>query len=148
MWPRPGATGRGLPKAMETPVADVLIDRLRDRFQIEIGGRWQLMPGKHESWRQWAFDPFFGLTRIGQELGPNPRAKLPQDGPELRFLLDSVEDGIDEATKLRKTRWISRVFWLRFGCRLLGLDIGFGLYWRKNAADKFPSPIPAQESAQ
>jgi hypothetical protein len=112
-------------------------DRFRDRFQIEIGGRWQLMPGRNESWRQWAFDPFFGVTRIGQEISPNPRRHLPDDGPDLRFMLDERDDGIDEATGLRKRTWISRIFWLRFGCRVLGLDLGFGVYLRRRADDKF-----------
>jgi hypothetical protein len=105
-------------------------DRLRDRLQFEIGGRWQMVPGRRESWRQWFFDPFFGLTRIGQRIYHPLRGALPE-GPEMRFLFDILDDGIDDATKLKKSIYISRVFWLRGGCRFLGLDIGFGIYFRR-----------------
>lgn len=104
-------------------------DSIKNRFQIEIGGRWQLMPAENMTWRQWAFDPFAGLTVPGQIL-KDPRMQL----PKIRHWVEQINDGIDAETGLRKYHWTSRAFWLRFGVRLFGLDVGFAVAWRKKVA--------------
>lgn len=105
------------------------MDRWWYRFQLEIGGRWQLLPDRNTSWRQWFFSPYWGLTLVGQRLD-KPRQQLPE-GVIGKGGLDSDDNGIDPVTNILITRWISRCFWLRAGCRLLGLDIGIGLFYRK-----------------
>jgi hypothetical protein len=116
-------------------------DRFRDRFNIQLGVWWQLMPAKDDTWLQWLFSPSFGVTRMGQVFQPfsNARQQLPE-GPSLACLVDSVEDGIDPATGLKRWWFVSRVFWVRGALRVLGLDVGFGLYLRKRY-----EPRPAKE---
>lgn len=109
-------------------------DRWQDRFQFEIGVSWTLVPRRGNTWRQWLFDPEWGLTVVGQKFLPmtNGRTQLP-DGFEIKTMVDTVDDGkgIDPATNLKNWWFISRVFWLRGSIRILGLDVGAGIYWRK-----------------
>jgi hypothetical protein len=103
-------------------------DPITNRFQVEIGGGWQLLPSDGVTWREWAFDPFFGLTLPGQIL-KNPRTQV----PKIQHWVDEIGEGRDPKTGMKNFHWVSRAFWLRFGIRVLGLDIGFSAAWRKKA---------------
>lgn len=96
------------------------------RFQAGFGANWYLLPTKGMSWREWVFDPFFGVTRIGQAIA-NPRAQL----PDIQWFVDEVGEGRDPETGMKNWHWISRCFWLRFGVRVLGVDIGFSMWYRR-----------------
>jgi hypothetical protein len=86
------------------------------RFQVEIGGRWQLFPSSDITWKQWLFDPFFNLVWPGKII--NPRADLP-DG--------SLFGGFEIAAN---NEYKSLVYWLGTGIRVLGLDLGIGIFIR------------------
>lgn len=86
------------------------------RIQIEIGGRWQLVPDRNTTWRQWIFDPFCGAIWPGKTI--KGRSELP-DGEGFGGL---------EITSNNEFR--SLVWWFRCGVRLLGLDIGMGIFVR------------------
>jgi hypothetical protein len=109
-------------------------DRIRDRFNIQLGLQWQLMPAKEDSWLQWAFSPSFGVTRMGQKFTPFSGARrfLPE-GPSLHTMVDEADDGMgkDPATGLKNWWFVSRIFWVHGALRVLGLDLGFGVYLRK-----------------
>ena len=82
------------------------------RFQFEIGGRWQLFPAEM-TWRKWAFDPEFGVTRVGQEI--TSRHRLPD--PFHRFV------------EVEGSRFLSKVLWVHGALRVLGLDVGVALFF-------------------
>lgn len=105
-------------------------DRIRDRFQIEIGIRFDLVPQSRDSWLQWAFSPSFGLTRVGQVLEPG---RIRQQVPEgtLQVSVDCEDLDRDPETNLMRSRWTSRCFWLRGAIRILGVDLGAGIFWRR-----------------
>lgn len=86
------------------------------RFQIEIGGRWQAVPDRNTTFRQWLFDPFCGYTYPGKII--KDRQELP-DG--------EVFGGLEI---LGNNEYRALVWWLRFGIRVLGLDIGAGVFIR------------------
>lgn len=86
------------------------------RFQIEIGGRWQAVPDRNTTILQWIFDPFCGFTYPGKII--KGRQEVPD---EERF------GGLEI---LGNNQYRALVWWLRFGIRLLGLDVGFGVFVR------------------
>lgn len=95
-----------------------------ERFQIEIGIRWQLFPGKDLTWKQWLFDPVWGITFPGEEI--TTRTQLPE----------STSWGVDSKSveeNGEKKKYISLVFWLHGAIRILGLDLGAGIFWRQNS---------------
>lgn len=97
-------------------------DPFWQRFQIEFGLGWTLMPNDtvNSSWRRHLFDPWFNLVFVGDILG-NPRKHLPKFGAGF------VEEHTNDPLKT----WSSRCFWLGTGIRLLGLEVGFGVFYRK-----------------
>lgn len=105
-------------------------DPLYQRLQLEFGLNFRLLPSDDApTWRKWAFDPFFGVTLIGQQM-INPRAALPKLG---QGFVDELP--MQPLNGMKQWNWVSRCFWLRFGCRILGIDIGFGLFYRKRIED-------------
>lgn len=98
------------------------------RVQVEIGGRWQLVPGRSDTWREWAFDPFFGYTYPGKII--KGRQELP-DGETFGGL-----------EILGNNQYRALVWWLRFGIRVFGLDVGLGIFVRSQASvDKLLSSV-------
>jgi hypothetical protein len=106
-----------------------MTDPISQRLQFEMGIRFDLMPPAGCGWKKWVFDPFFGLTLPGQVL-TNPRNQV----PKIQHWVDG-EDITEPGDQLKRWRWTSRAFWLRAGCRLLGVDIGFALAWRRKIDD-------------
>ena len=99
-------------------------DKWYYRVQLQIGVRFDLTP-PGISWKEWAFDPFIGLTLPNQILN-NPRSQL----PKIQHWVDEVGEGRD-ANNMKIYKWVSRALWFRAGVRILGLDIGLGIAWRK-----------------
>lgn len=96
------------------------------RLQIEFGISFKLFPNRDLTWRQWAFDPNGGITYPGQAI--DRRWQLPES---TSWEVDTTMITYDE----RKTkRFYSRVLWIHGAIRVLGIDVGAGLYFR-------PSPI-------
>ncbi len=93
--------------------------RWYQRFQIEIGGRWQAVPDSHTTWRQWFFSPFFRFTYPGK--CPVTRADFP-DFPD--FSLHGSVSFRDD------NRMESLIYWATGAVRILGLDIGVGVFYR------------------
>lgn len=93
-----------------------------ERFQFEIGGQWQLVKSRDMTWREWLFSPSFGMTRIGQEI--TTRYQLPES---TQYGVDtlSVGEGTDR-------KYYSNVFWIHGAIRILGLDIGLSIFWRRS----------------
>lgn len=106
-----------------------MTDPLHQRIQFQIGLRFDMCPPDNIGWRKWAFDPYFQLTRIGQQL-TNPRTQLPENrcGYMDEHILDPE---FDPVTKLKRWCWISRCFWLTGAIRILGFDLGAGIFYRK-----------------
>lgn len=109
------------------------IDRWWYRFQIEVGIRFQLCPSDavNSSWRRHLFDPFGNFVLIGDILA-NPRTQLPKFG---QGYVDDVsppwERPPNEPNALRpRSIWKSRCLWISGGVRLLGFEIGLGLFYR------------------
>jgi hypothetical protein len=100
-------------------------DKVRwwQRFQLEVGVNWKMVPSRDLTWKTWAFDPFFNLTWPGKT--PVTRADLPEG--EIFGGLESVGEGKD-------LKFFSLVWWCGFGIRLLGLDVGVGLFYRTSAS--------------
>lgn len=97
------------------------------RFQIEIGGRWQMLPDGRTSWRQWLFSPGCNLVWPGKEI--NPLKDWPE-GHERRDQMDIVaEEERDPVTNLRRSHWFARYFWATCYLRILGLDLGAAVIW-------------------
>lgn len=108
-------------------------DPLHQRLQFQIGLRFDMFPPDNVGWKKWAFDPHFLLTRIGQVL-VNPRSQLPEMGKgyvDERIL--STER--DPETGLIVRCWISRCLWMSGAIRILGFDLGFGVFYRKPIDD-------------
>lgn len=104
------------------------------RTQIEFGINFKLFPdGGRMSLREHLFDPFFNLAWIGKEL-KNPRGELPEGQ---HWYVDCVDQKKDRSPieSLRDYKYYSRCFWLGFGCRILGLDVGVGIFYRKKNDD-------------
>lgn len=110
-------------------------DRWRDRIQFEIGIRFDMVPASSMTWRQWAFEPMVNFVRVGDVL-PNPRANLPKFGPG--FVDEIGGDERDPETGLRKFIWVSRCFWMSGAIRILGFDLGVGIFYRQ----RFDAPNP------
>jgi len=108
----------------------VATDRWRDRLQLQIGLRFDLMPSKHDTWWQWAFSPTCGLTRVGQVL-ENGRVRQQLPDTFGRGYVDMIDHEKDPITGLRQTTMISRCFWLHGAIRILGFDLGAGIFYRK-----------------
>lgn len=106
-----------------------MTDPLSQRLQFQIGLRFDMFPPDNVSWKRWAFDPHFQMTRIGQQL-TNPRTQLPEldKGSVEELILDPQ---INPVTGLKKWCWISRCFWLTGAIRILGFDLGLGVFYRK-----------------
>lgn len=102
------------------------------RIQFEVGINFRLMPDNRTSWRQHLIDPFLNFVWIGKRL-ENPRVELPT--PFSGACVDREDGPRDDPTGLRTSIWTSRCFWLGFGCRILGLDIGVGIFYRKQNDD-------------
>ena len=102
------------------------------RFQIEIGGRWQLFPDQNTSWRQWAFSPGCNLVWPGKEIN---LAKDWPDGTKRQSQLDIVDEPWD-GVGLKKTHYFARYFWATCYLRLLGLDLGAAVIWLAQIRDE------------
>ena len=102
-------------------------DRLRDRIQLELGIKFELMPPSRDPYRKWFFDPSFNLVWFGKKL-QNPRVELPSFG---QGYVKIVEVGRDPNSNLIIHEFISRCFWLGLAIRILGFDFGFGIFYRK-----------------
>lgn len=93
------------------------------RFQVEVGGRWQAVPDSQTTWKQWLFDPFYRFTYPGKF--PVTRADFP-DFP----LHGSINFRDDKQME-------SLIYWASAGCRVLGLDLGAGVFYRpKRSVEK------------
>jgi hypothetical protein len=91
------------------------------RIQFEIGGRWQMFPDRNTTLRKWVFDPFYNLTTPGTIItGTN---QFPQD------IGAFWSDDTNPDKKLR-----AKFLWFSCGIRVLGLDFGFGIFYRLRAA--------------
>jgi hypothetical protein len=91
------------------------------RFQLEVGFGWKLFPSGLLTWRTWAWDPFFNLVWPGKQ--PVCRADLP-DG--------EVFGGLEQVpgSDPKEFRNQAMIWWLGMGIRVLGLDMGVGMFWR------------------
>ena len=105
-------------------------DRWRDRIQFQIALRFDLAPSKQDTWLQWAFSPTAGITRIGEEL-KNPHRQLPEGWGQGYLDKEENDLGPDPVTGLNRWSWTSRCFWLRGAIRILGVDLGAGVFYRK-----------------
>lgn len=106
-------------------------DPITDRFQIQFQMDWQMFPAGEMTWWEWLFDPFGGLTLPGQTLS-EPYTQLPNIH-RWGEAITTIDPDTGDVTALH---WVSRAFWLRGGCRILGLDVGFGIAWRKKVSEK------------
>ena len=88
----------------------------KKRFQVEIGGRWQAVPDRNTTFREWVFSPFAGLTYPGKII--KGRQEVP-DG--------EVFGGLEI---LGNNEYRALVWWFRCGIRVLGLDVGVGVFVR------------------
>ena len=90
------------------------------RTQIEIGGRWQLLPDKNTTWSKWVFDPFANVVWPGKrvEYGKTP------DGcwSEPWTIVGSYDSPTMSA--------VATYYWASAGVRVLGLDIGAAIIFR------------------
>lgn len=100
-------------------------DRFRDRFQVQLGVNWQLMPESHQPWTKWLFDPCLNLVWFGKKL-KNPRLELPEGSFGKAFVWNA-----NEGQDAREPDWRSNVAWFGAALRVLGLDMGFGVYLRR-----------------
>jgi hypothetical protein len=92
-----------------------------ERFQIEIGISWKMVRNRDmSSWKEWAFSPSFGMTVPGQEI--KNRWQLPESSS---WGVDTISVGEQDK------KYISSVLWVHGALRVLGLDIGAGVFWRK-----------------
>lgn len=107
---------------------------MRDKFrwwergQVQFGVNWQLFPSSRMTWREWLFSPEFGVTMPGEEI--TSRTKLPEStswNVDTRSIQD-LSGGKGPA------KFASRVFWLHGAVRVIGLDIGAGIFWRLNSS--------------
>jgi len=87
------------------------------RVQLEIGLRFDAVPNKtmSNSWKQWAWSPAFGITRVGDP------ANYAEHREFLQFFNKDNE---------------AQFFWIHGALRILGVDLGVGFFWRK----KWPYP--------
>lgn len=98
------------------------------RLQIEVGISFKLFPSGQMTWKQWLFDPVFGITYPGQEI--KNRWQLPESTSyevDVRSLQTEMPDK-------GPAKFASKVLWVHGAVRVLGLDIGAGLFVR-------PSPF-------
>lgn len=86
------------------------------RFQVEIGGRWQAVPDRNTTFREWLFSPFVKFTYPGK--CPVTRADIPEG--EVFGGIESRADG----------KFESLILWMSCGIRVLGLDVGIGVFFR------------------
>lgn len=86
------------------------------RIQLELGIRFDLFPAKNVTYRQWLFDPSFKCVWPGK-----------------RVVYGDTPDGLwgSMAIETRGDTFHARFWWLGVAIRVLGLDVGFGLYYRK-----------------
>lgn len=119
------------------------------RVQIEIGGRWQMLPDKNTSWRQWLISPGCRLVWPGKEV--DPRKDWPEGAPRKDQVDIVTDDERDPTTNLRRSRWYARYFWATCYLRVLGLDLGAAVLWlaplRASPAgpsvpQEAPNPLP------
>jgi hypothetical protein len=81
-----------------------------------------MMPSRDMDWKEWLFSPFAGFTYPGK--CPITRSDLP-DG--------EVYGGLES----KGNEFEALVWWLRFGIRVCGLDVGVGLFLRsQRSVDK------------
>lgn len=100
------------------------------RFQFEIGIRFDLNWASI-GFRKWLFDPYAGLTLIGQKLDPGlSRSSVPNEA--VHKSLHTFDTGEISDGGLRITHFISDCFWLRGAIRICGFDLGAGFYYRRN----------------
>jgi hypothetical protein len=87
------------------------------RFIVQLQIHWDLFPTKamDSSWSKWAFDPDYGIVKPGD--------KLPHRG----FMPGTI--GLDQDWD-SKTGLTSRVYWIHAAIRILGADIGGGIFYR------------------
>lgn len=86
------------------------------RVQLEIGVRWQMVPDRHTTWKKWAFDPYWGAVWPGKII----RGR--QDLPE-----GEVFGGLEITDK---NEYRALVWWVSGAIRVLGLDVGLGVFVR------------------
>lgn len=109
--------------------------KFHEQFQIEIVFRWTLFPTHEMTWKSWAFDLDFGLTKIGQPI--TSRRQLPES-----YYYGVVQMSIEETDE--KMKYKSLVFWTHCAMRILGFDVGAGFFFRKQKA---PIPILSQSAS-
>lgn len=90
-----------------------------NRFQFEIGCGFRLFASRDVTWRQWLFDPCFGVTLFNQEI--TSRYQLPE----------STNYGVDTFSVGGSKEYYSNVFWIHGAIRILGLDTGIGIFYRR-----------------
>jgi hypothetical protein len=94
--------------------------RWYERCQLQLSLNFQLVPSKDMSLKEWAFSPYFGITKPKQQI--TTRFQLPE-GTSYSVDTLSVGEGPDK-------KFYSNVFWIRGAVRVLGLDVGAGFFWR------------------
>jgi hypothetical protein len=100
------------------------------RFQVEVGGRWQMMPSRDMSPKEWLWSPFAGYVYPGKII------KGRQDLPEGEIYGGLEGNGTDAEP------WRSLVWWVRFGIRICGLDVGMGVFVRsQKSVDKLTKKV-------
>lgn len=91
------------------------------RIQIELGIRWDVMPGRL-SWKKWAFDPYANLIWPKKIIDP---VKDWPEGLSRQHYID--REGLpdrDPVTNLYPAIWRAKFFWATGAVRICGLDIG------------------------
>lgn len=86
------------------------------RFQIEIGGRWQLMPDGQTSWREWAWSPYANVAWPGKLVS---YLKIPREIWS-HINLEAYADG----------KAAAKFWWATCALRVLGLDLGLAIFFR------------------
>jgi hypothetical protein len=92
------------------------------RFQIEIGGRWQLLPNKDLTWAKWAWDPF------GSCIWPGKRVTYGATPDGCWSGVWSRAETYDSETRSAQMNF----YWLSGAIRILGLDFGAAILYRPN----------------
>lgn len=99
-----------------------------NRIQFDIGGRWQLLPDKTTTWRQWIISP------SGAVIWPGKVIRGRQDVPECFDLIDAIDIVVDPDrdpdTGLRRSTYLATFYQISGCIRVLGLDIGIALYYQ------------------
>lgn len=102
------------------------------RFQIQVTINWQLLPAKDLTWKTWAFSLWAIMTLPRQEI--KNRNQLPESAS---WAVDTYSLVYKENDK----KFYSNVFWVSVALRILGFDMGAGIFWRQHKAP-LDNPVP------